>query len=161
MLRTDRLKELACAAIDEKASEIIDGAKDILAHPEPGYSETRTEQVVAKKFTDLGIQHKQGLALTGVKGRFSGGAGPGTKVAILGELDSLLVSEHPHADSETTAAHACGHHCQIGMMLGATMGLMTPQVLENLKGEIIPFAGPAEEFIEVERRLQLRDEGKV
>ena len=161
MLSTDRLKELACAAIDEKASEIIDVAKDILAHPEPGYSETRTAQVVVKKFTDLGIQHKQGLALTGVKGRFSGGAGPGTKVAILGELDSLLVSEHPHADSETTAAHACGHHCQIGMMLGATMGLMTPQVLENLKGEIIPFAVPAEEFIEVERRLQLRDEGKV
>ena len=41
------------------------------------------------------------------------------------------------------------------------MGLMTPQVLGQLKGEIIPFAVPAEEFIEVERRLQLRTEGKV
>ena len=161
MLSTDRLKELACAAIDEKASEIIDVAKDILAHPEPGYSETRTAQVVAKKFTDLGIQHKQGLALTGVKGRFSGGAGPGTKVAILGELDSLLVSEHPHADSETTAAHACGHHCQIGMMLGTTMGLIAPEVLSELSGSIVPFAVPAEEFIEVEQRLEMRDQGKL
>ena len=116
MLSTDRLKELACAAIDEKSSEIIGIAQDILAHPEPGFSEVRTAQVVAKKFTDLGIEHEQGLAITGVKGRFAGGAGPGPKVAIIGELDSLLVSEHPHADSETGAAHACGHHCQIGMI---------------------------------------------
>ena len=161
MLSTDRLKELACAAIDEKAGEIIGIAQDILAHPEPGFSEVRTSRVVAKKFTELGIEHEQGLAITGVKGRFAGGAGPGPKVAIIGELDSLLVGEHPHADSETSAAHACGHHCQIGMMLGATMGLLTPQVREQLNGEVVPFAVPAEEFIEVERRLQMRTEGKL
>ena len=72
MLSTDRLKELACAAIDEKAGEIISIAQDILAHPEPGFSEVRTSQVVAKKFTELGIEHERGLAITGVKGRFAG-----------------------------------------------------------------------------------------
>ena len=47
------------------------------------------------------------------------------------------------------------------MMLGASMGLLTPEVLAQLTGEIIPFAVPAEEFIEVEQRLQLREEGKI
>ena len=42
------------------------------------------------------------------------------------------------------------------MMLGATIGLQTPEVLQQLSGEIVPFAVPAEEFIEVEQRLELR-----
>ena len=82
-------------------------------------------------------------------------------MAVIGELDSLVVTEHPHADPESGAAHACGHHCQIGMMLGATMGLLTPEVLAQLSGEVVPFAVPAEEFIEVEQRLALRDQGKL
>ena len=72
-----------------------------------------------------------------------------------------MVTEHPHADPETGAAHACGHHCQIGMMLGATMGLLAPEVLSHLSGSIVPFAVPAEEFIEVEQRLEMREQGKL
>ena len=109
----------------------------------------------------MGIQHESGLAITGLKGRIAGGAGPGPAVAVIGELDSLVVTKHPHADPETGAAHACGHHCQIGMMLGATMGLLTPEVVSQLSGSIVPFAVPAEEFIEVEQRLEMRDQGKL
>ena len=41
------------------------------------------------------------------------------------------------------------------------MGLLTPEVLGRLSGEIIPFAVPAEEFIEVERRLRLKEQGRL
>ena len=161
MLNVDELKQKTCATIEARKQEIIGVATDILAQPEAGFNESRTSRLVAQKFTEMGIQHQEGLAITGVKGRITGGGGPGPKVAVLGELDSLLVADHPHADSETGAAHACGHHCQIGMMLGATMGLLTPEVLARLSGEIVPFAVPAEEFIEVERRLALRQEGRL
>ena len=134
MLNVQELKQKACAVIEQHKAEIIGLATDILAHPEAGFTETRTSRLVAQKFGELGIQHREGLALTGVKARIQGGAGPGPRVALLGELDSLVVAEHPHADSETGAAHACGHHCQIGMMLGATMGLLTPEVLGQLSG---------------------------
>ena len=46
-------------------------------------------------------------------------------------------------------------------MLGATMGLLAPEVLSQLSGSIVPFAVPAEEFIEVEQRLEMRDQGKL
>ena len=77
------------------------------------------------------IPFQNGLALTGVKGAVEGGAGPGPSVAVIGELDSLRVLEHPYHDEVTGAAHACGHHCQIGSMMGAMIGLMAPEVIGN------------------------------
>ena len=160
-LSIEELKQRACETIEKRKKEIVGVAKQVLANPEAGFRETKTAQLVAQKFEELGIQHKQGLALTGLKGRITGGSGPGPSVAVIGELDSLVVTEHPNADQETGAAHACGHHCQIGMMLGATMGLLTPEVVDQLSGQIVPFAVPAEEFIEVEQRLGMREQGKL
>ncbi len=160
-LSIEELKKRACETIEKRKNEIVDVAQQVLANPEAGFRETKTAQLVAQKFQELGIRHETGLALTGLKGRIPGGAGPGPAVAVIGELDSLVVTEHPHADPETGAAHACGHHCQIGMMLGATMGLLAPEVLSQLTGSIVPFAVPAEEFIEVEQRLDMRDQGKL
>jgi len=160
-LNIEELKKRACETIEKRKKEIIDLAKLVLDNPESGFREVKTSRLVAEKFQELGVEHRSGLALTGLKGRIKGGAGPGPAVAVIGELDSLVVTEHPHADPETGAAHACGHHCQIGMMLGATMGLLTPEVTAQLSGEIVPFAVPAEEFIEVEQRLEMRSQGMV
>ena len=161
MATREELKRLACAAIDRHADEIIGVSKDILEHPEPGYSEYRTARVVAEQLARLGVKFRAGLALTGLKGTVKGGKGNGPRVAVIGELDSLIVDGHPHAAAGTNAAHACGHNCQIGMMLGAVTGLIQPEVLSELSGEIVPFAVPAEEFIEVQRRLDLRAAGKI
>ena len=161
MLTVQELKRRACETIEKRKKEIIGVAQQVLSHPEAGFREYRTAALVEQKFNELQIPHESGLALTGLKGRIPGGGGAGPSVALIGELDSLVVTEHPHADPETGAAHACGHHCQIGMMLGATMGLLDPEVLNQLSGEIIPFAVPAEEFIEVEQRLELRAQKKL
>jgi len=160
-LTIEELQKRACETIEKRKKEIVGVAQQVLANPEAGFRETKTSQLVAQKFEELGISHQRGLAMTGLKGRISGGAGPGPTVAVIGEMDSLVVTEHPHADPDTGAAHACGHHCQIGMMLGAAMGLLTPVVVAQLSGEIVPFAVPAEEFIEVEQRLEMREQGKL
>ena len=160
-LSVEELKKRACETIEQHKEEIVGVAQQVLANPEAGFRETKTAQLVARKFQEMGIQHERGLALTGLKGRIAGGAGPGPAVAVIGDLDSLVVSELPHSDPETGAAHACGHHCQSGMMLGATMGLLPPEVVAQLSGSIVPFAVPAEEFIEVEQRLEMRNQGKL
>ena len=156
----EELKRLVFQEIDARADEIVNLSQTILEHPEPGFREVKTSQLVANKFAELGIPSRSGLALTGVRGELVGGS-PGPTMAILGELDSLIVNEHPHADPNTGAAHACGHHCQIGMMLGATIGLMQPEVLSSLSGRIVPMAVPAEEYIEIEYRDSLRRDGKL
>ena len=156
----EELKRRATEAIDARSDELISLSKAILENPEPGFRETNTARLVANKFADLGMPARVGLALTGIRADLVGGS-PGPALAIIGELDSLIVNDHPHANGDTGAAHACGHHCQIGMMLGAAVGLMQPSVLESLSGRLAFMAVPAEEYIEIEYRDGLRRQGRL
>jgi len=156
----EELKSAVCQEIDRHSDEIIAVAQTILNNPEPGFREVKTSRLVTQKFAELGIPHRDGLAITGVKGAVQGGS-EGPTVAVLGELDSLIVPDHPKADPETGAAHACGHHAQIGMLIGVAIGLTKSGVLPSLAGRVVFMAVPAEEYIEVEFREQLRKEGKL
>ncbi len=160
MTTASELKAKAIAEIDRRGDELIGIAKNILDNPEPGFKEFKTARTVAQAFQRLGIPYKDGIGITGLRGDLKSGT-EGPTIAVMGELDSLKVLGHPHADGETTAAHACGHHCQIGMMLGVATALQAEGVLENLSGRVALMAVPAEEYIEVEYRDDLRREGKL
>lgn len=156
----DELKAQTQEAIDSRSEWLIDIAKTILKNPEPGFMEVNTARYVSEKFSELDIAHDTGIALTGMKGYIRGGQ-PGPTVAVIGELDSLRVPGHPHADPDTGAAHACGHNCQIGMMLGAAVGLKMLEGHEALAGNVALMALPAEEFIDVQDRWEMHQEGKL
>ena len=160
MPTASEIKARVCAAIDRHRDRIEQLTTDILQHPELGFKEFRTADLVARTFRELGLPHETGLALTGVKASL-GERGAGPSVAILGELDALPVPGHPFYDSDTGAAHACGHHAQVGMMLAAAIGFTEAGVAPDLAGRLVFMAVPAEESVEVEWRLGLRDEGKI
>lgn len=160
MSTREELKAKVCELIEQRSEEITGVSQHILDSPESGFREEKTARFVREQFDRLEMPHRDGLALTGVKSWMEGGSS-GPTVAILGELDSMIVREHPHADADTGAAHACGHHAQIGMMLGAAMGLRLSGVMSELAGRLALFAVPAEELIEVEYREGLRKQGKI
>jgi amidohydrolase len=160
MSTKDELKAAVCAAIDRHGNEIIELGERILHHPETGFNEARTSALVAERMLALGLMPETGLALTGVKGRIRGSQ-PGPRLAIVGELDSLRTSDHPLADKHTGAAHSCGHNAQVAGMLGVAMGLQAVQAQDLLAGEVVFFAVPAEEFIDVEERLKRRAKGEI
>jgi len=160
MLTIEELKSKVCQEIDRRGEEIIGVAQAILETPETGFREERTSHLVAQKFAELGIPYRDSLAITGIKGVLQGGS-DGPTVAVLGELDSLIVPDHPKADPETGAAHACGHHAQIGMLIGVAVGLTGSGVLPFLAGGVALMAVPAEEYIEIEFRESLRKGGKI
>ena len=83
MASTQEIKDRVFAEIDARADEIVGVAREILAHPEAGYREVRTSQLVAERLRDLDISCREGLALTGVKGSLSGGS-DGPAIAVLG-----------------------------------------------------------------------------
>ena len=156
----EELKARVYSEINEHADEIVRISQVILETPETGFREVKTSSLVSSKFRELGVPFREGIALTGVRGELKGGS-DGPSVALIGELDSLIVRDHPHADPETGAAHACGHHAQIGMLMAATMGLMAEGVLPALSGRVALIAVPAEEYIEIEYRDTLRQRGEI
>src|SRR5712672_4338415 len=160
MTGKDELKQAVCEVIDRHGNEIIELGETILHHPETGFNEGKTAAIVADKMRQIGLAPQTGLALTGVKCRLRGTT-PGPRLAFIGELDSLRTSEHPLADPATGAAHSCGHNAQIAGMLGAAAGLTDAKIAEHLVGEIIFFAVPAEEFIDVEERAARVAKGEI
>ncbi|MCH8228908.1 MAG: amidohydrolase [Chloroflexi bacterium] len=159
---TDRLdlKSSFNKAINGRADELERIARDILDHPESGFRETRTSKLVADWFTENGLDVQTGVAKTGVIGTYDTGR-PGPHIAVMGELDSLIVPGHSHADPDTSAAHACGHHAQIGAMLTVAVGLLDETVNKGLVGKVSFMAAPAEEYIELEYRESLRENGEI
>lgn len=154
------LKARVVEAIDAHREEIYAIGEDIRIHPELGFKEFRTAEIVDAHFSKLGIPHETGVAVTGVKGTLAGQAANAT-VAYLGELDSVLVRNHPDADPETGAAHACGHNAQIANLIALAYGLVESGVMSALDGNIALMAVPAEEYVEVEYRLGLRRAGTI
>jgi len=154
------IKQRIVESVDRRASQIEGIGDHIMVHPELGFKEFETAKLVASTFEEFGLSCETGLARTGVKAVLKGSK-PGPRVALIGELDSLLVSDHPDADQETGAAHACGHNAQIAGMLGAMMGMVDSNAAQDLAGEVVFFAVPAEEYVEVEYRLGLVKEGEL
>lgn len=160
MAGKDELKALVCGEIEANKERIVKIAEDIFAHPELGYKEFRTSDLVGKVFKEMGLAYEEDLAITGKKAVIPGKESR-LNVCIMGELDSVLCPLHPFADPETGAAHSCGHNGQIASMLGAGMGLLSSGVMENLYGNVTLLAVPAEEYVEIEYRNHLRKGGKI
>lgn len=154
------MKNRILQAIDEHREDIFACGEYILKHPEMGFKEWKTAEYVKHEFEKLGIPYKEHLAVTGVAGVI-GNPDATVNIAIIGEMDAVTCFEHPDADAVTGAAHACGHHVQIAQMIGAAYGLVKSGVLSELDGKITFLAVPAEEFVELEYRQQLVNNGTI
>jgi len=159
-MHATQLKERICQAIDARRDAIIAIGEDILRHPELGYKEHRTAGLVAELFRSLDIPTETGIAVTGVIGRLTGRS-HGATIAYMGEMDSVLVHGHPYASPETGAAHACGHHAQVANLVALACGLVESDVMGALDGDVLLIAVPAEEFVEIDYRLGLRERGTI
>ena len=157
---TSRMRAVALRAIDSATRDLITDAKTVYSTPETGFNENKTAAYVQQRLQSLGFVVETGIARTGMKAVLRG-ANPGPTVAVIAELDALRVPTHPGADTETGAAHACGHHAQIGSMLGVATALSAAELQNALSGNVVFIVTPAEEFIDIQDRLALRASGKL
>ena len=156
MDRTEQLKNL----VENCRDLILKTERDIWASPETGYHEWKTNAYMEKRFEDLGYTLTKAGDIPGFYTDVETGK-PGPKVAILGELDSLICGNHPDADPETKAVHACGHNAQCATLAGVAAALKQPGALDGLCGSIRLMAVPAEELIQLGYREGLRKQGTI
>ena len=156
----EEMKQAVCDAIDASASEIERVALDIESEPELGFKETKTAGKIESFMKGLGLAPETGLAITGVKTRVKGASAVPT-VAVLSELDAVGTPDSPKADPLTGAAHTCGHFLQMASMMAAAAGIEKSGVMKELSGDAVFFAVPAEEYVEIDYRKRLMNEGKI
>ena len=117
------------AMVEKYEKLIYDTADYIWAHPETGFREWNTSAYMEKHFEELGYTLTKAGNIPGFYADLDTGK-PGPKIAILGELDSLIVANHPCCDPETHYVHACGHHAQCAVLLGTAAALKEPGALD-------------------------------
>lgn len=149
--------------IDRSRAAIARDREWLFTHPELGYKERETAAYVTARLRGMEpcptIQ--EGLGLTGIKATLPCGNPQGIHIGLLCELDAVTSPLHPSADPASGAAHACGHSFQITVMLAAFEALLCSGTYRELCGSISFFAVPAEEYIELAYRLELRRQGKI
>ncbi|MDR3259781.1 MAG: amidohydrolase [Fusobacteriaceae bacterium] len=160
MKTREQLKEMAWKAIDDNKDKIIAFGDSIYKEPELGYKEFKTAEKIKKLFDELKYEYKDKVARTGVIANRKGKQSK-YKVAVMAELDAVVVPGHEDACSTTGAAHACGHHCMMASLAGVAYALKDTGIMEELDGDISLMAVPAEEAVEIEFRNTLRQKGEI
>jgi hippurate hydrolase len=116
--------------------------RDVHAHPELGFEEHRTQELVAKTLESYGLEVHRGLAKTGVVGVLRGAGA--ASIAFRADIDCLPMTESgqvAHVSTHAGRMHACGHDGHTAMLLGAAQTLAE----HPPKGTVYFVFQPAEE----------------
>lgn len=159
-MNIQEMKEQVLKTIDSRRDVYLKLGEEIYKNPETGYKEFKTTKTLSKALKNLGFEVKDNIAYTGCRA-YTNQEKQGPKIVVMGELDSVVCPAHTDSDRETGAMHACGHNIQTTVMYGVADALKNSGVLELLDGKIDFMAVPAEEYIELDYRENLRKENKI
>jgi len=126
--------------------ELTGVRQDIHAHPELGFNEQRTSDLVAARLESWGIEVHRGIAKTGLVGVVKGRkCASGRAVGLRADMDCLPMHENgnmPYKSVNPGCMHACGHDGHTTMLLGAGRYLAETR---NFDGTAYLIFQPAEE----------------
>lgn len=122
--------------------DLVHWRRDFHQHPELGFTENRTAEIVAQELEKLGYTVRRGVGRTGVVADLGDEAGP--TLAIRADMDALPILEaadREYASLNPGVMHACGHDSHTAMALGAA----TLLAKEKFPGRVRFLFQPSEE----------------
>jgi amidohydrolase len=134
----------AIARISAFHAELTAFRRDLHAHPELGFAESRTAERVARELERYGVEVHRGIGRTGVVGVLSAGSSP-RRIGLRADMDALPIAEantFEHRSRHAGRMHACGHDGHTTMLLGAARDLAASR---NFDGTVHFIFQPAEE----------------
>ena len=132
--------------IDKYADDLVSFRRDLHAHPELSWGESRTAESVVTMLGGTGwdvVRLEGGGVLADI------GSGPGL-VALRADLDALPVDDlttDPWASTVPGVAHACGHDVHTAGLVGAGLALAEAEARGLLPGRVRLLFQPAEEIM--------------
>jgi hippurate hydrolase len=139
-------------SIENNKQQFIDIRRDLHRHPEIGFEEARTSEIVAGKLREWGYQVNQGLAKTGVVGTLKVGSSSRV-LGLRADMDALPMQENSHKSwSSTTDGkfHGCGHDGHTAILLSAAEYLAKTK---SFDGTLHLIFQPAEELLYGGKRM--------
>jgi len=130
--------------IAEFHDDLTNWRRDIHAHPELGFEEQRTSDLVAKKLAEFGCEVFRGIGRTGVVGRLRAGSST-RSIGLRADMDALPIQEATnlaYRSRHEGRMHACGHDGHTTMLLGAARYLAETRKFDGTVNFIFQ---PAEE----------------
>ncbi len=128
-------------------TDLVELRHDLHQHPELGYEEHRTSEVVQRELTEAGITFTAGLAGgTGVLAHIPGGNGD--PIALRADMDALPIAEQtglPYASVVESRMHACGHDGHTTILIGTARELAARSKAGTLPRDVTLIFQPAEE----------------
>jgi amidohydrolase len=109
--------------VDEIRDEIVSVRRDLHAHPELGWHEVRTTELIRQRLVSAGLSPQVLPTGTGLICDIGSGD---TCVALRADIDALPVPDgvdSPFRSSQDGVAHACGHDVHTAALLGAAVVL--------------------------------------
>jgi amidohydrolase len=125
--------------------ELRELRRDIHAHPELAFQESRTSSIVAERLKGWGIEVHTGIAKTGVVGVIQGHKSNGKAIGLRADMDCLPIHEansFEYRSKSEGRMHACGHDGHTAMLLGTARYLAETR---NFDGTAYLIFQPAEE----------------
>src|SRR5262245_8643104 len=126
-------------------SELTEFRRDLHAHPELAFQETRTADQVAQRLAHFGIDIHRGLARTGIVGVIPGRKPTARSIGRRADMDCLPIREtavREYKSRNDGCMHACGHDGHTTMLLGAARYLAQTR---DFEGTVYVIFQPAEE----------------
>ncbi len=140
--------------IADSKDELTAIFRDLHAHPEIGFTETRTSAVVVEKLHEYGVDEVHtGLGKTGVVGLIHGKRQGNRRVGLRADMDALPIHEISGVDYTSKndgVMHACGHDGHTTMLLGAAKHLAATR---DFDGTVVLVFQPAEEGLGGARQM--------
>lgn len=130
--------------IERLKAETIRIRRDLHRHPELGFEEYRTSDIIFDYLQNCGIDVKR-MAKTGVAGLLKGSK-PGPTILLRADMDALPITEEnqvPYKSLIEGKMHACGHDGHVAMLLTAAKILAVHK--DQLQGNIKFVFQPNEE----------------
>nr|WP_314629095.1 M20 aminoacylase family protein [uncultured Noviherbaspirillum sp.] len=138
--------------LHSQSAEFVAIRRDIHRHPELGFEEHRTSELVAESLAGWGYAVERKLGGTGVVGQLRKGSGIRT-LGLRADMDALPVQEQtglPHQSCHAGVMHACGHDGHTTMLLAAARYLSEQA---DFDGTLNLVFQPAEEGLGGARRM--------
>ena len=114
------------ATIQSITPDMVAIRRDLHAHPETGFEETRTAAIVAEQLRSWGLEVTTQVGRTGVVGTLKGTRPGNRAIGLRADMDALDILEQtglPYASTIPGKMHACGHDGHTAMLLGAAKTL--------------------------------------